>query len=315
MSRAFSAQHFAQGSSMLPEELLPTPRRTRLLRAGDFAGYRQHLIDLALELTSDTAAGTFVLVPTVAAGEQFQRTLQERLGESTRRSWPTIGTRGGLYDDLAFRLAERPRVLSDVEREAMLAACAREAEEAGDPAPFQLRPALVAEMIALYDHLRRLGRTVDDFDRLLSGELEPAAESDRGAAQLLDQTRFLVAAFRGYEARLRDGGGDDEQALRLELVTTPAPKPLKHAVVTVGDRLSDPEGLWPADVALLTSIPGLENVDILSTDGVLAAGYLDRLRLAFVGIAEASSGERAAAPILIVPPAVGYQQSLVFSYR
>ena len=68
-------------------------------------------------------------------------------------------------------------------------------------APFHVRPALVAEMLALYDHIRRLGRTVDDFDRLLTGELEPAAESDRGAAQLLEQTRFLSAAFRVYETR------------------------------------------------------------------------------------------------------------------
>src|SRR5688572_11636178 len=147
MSRAFSAQHFAQGSSMLPEELLPTPRRTRLLRAGDFAGYRQHLIDLARELTADTAAGTFVLVPTAAAGEQLRRTLQERLGDSARSWWPKIGTRADLYDDLASRLGDRPRSLSEVEREAMLAACARETEEAGHPAPFHLRPALVAEMI------------------------------------------------------------------------------------------------------------------------------------------------------------------------
>src|SRR5687768_7733141 len=246
MSRAFSAQHFAQGSSMLPEELLPTPRRTRLLRAGDFAGYRQHLIDLALELTSDTAAGTFVLVPTVAAGDQLQRTLQERLGESTRGSWPKIGTRGDLYDDLAARLAERPRVLSDVEREAMLAACAREAEEAGDAAPFHLRPALVAEMIALYDHLRRLGRTVQDFDRLLSGELEPAAESDRGASQLLDQTRFLAAAFRRYEARVADAGAIDEHGLRTTLIASASATPLRHLAIAVGDRPFDAEGAGPA---------------------------------------------------------------------
>ena len=87
----------------------------------------------------------------------------------------------------------------------MLAAGAREAEESGAPAPFHVRPALIAEMLGLYDHIRRLGRSVDDFDRLLSGELEPAAESDRGALQLLEQTRFLAAAFRAYEARLADG--------------------------------------------------------------------------------------------------------------
>src|SRR5688500_14311643 len=99
-----------------PDQQTVAPRRTRLLRAGDFAGYRQHLIDLACELTPDTAAGTFVLVPTAAAAAQLQRTLHERLGESTRNSWPRIGTRTDLYDDLASRLGERPRSLSGVER-------------------------------------------------------------------------------------------------------------------------------------------------------------------------------------------------------
>ena len=94
----------------------------------------------------------------------------------------------------------RPRVLSGFEREAVLAAGARDAEESGAAPPFHVRPALIAEMLALYDRVRRLGRTVDDFDRLLTGELEPAAESDRGASQLLEQTRFLSASFRAYES-------------------------------------------------------------------------------------------------------------------
>ena len=88
----------------------------------------------------------------------------------------------------------------------------------------------------------------------------------------------------------RDCGGRDEHALRLDLIATPLRQPLRRVAVTVGDRLSDPEGLWPADVALITSIPGLESVDIIATDGVLAAGYLDRVRLAFVGIEEAPAG-------------------------
>ena len=107
----------------------------------------------------------------------------------------------------------------------MLGAAARDAEEGGHPAPFHVRPALVAEMLALYDHIRRLGRTVDDFDRLLTGELAPAAESDRGAWQLLEQTRFLAAAFRLYQTRRIDSRRVDEHAARAQIISLPQPGP------------------------------------------------------------------------------------------
>ena len=86
-------------------------------------------------------------------------------------------------------------------------------------------------MLALYDHVRRVGRTVDDFDRLLRGELEPAAESDRGAAQLLEQTRFLAAAFRA----LRVASGREQARRRTRrcarlIARAPAPQPLRHLV-------------------------------------------------------------------------------------
>ena len=293
-----------------------TPRRTRLLRAPDLSGFRSHLVALAAGLDAAPAEDTFVLVPTRAAAAQLRRTLAAHgLPRASDRPLPHIGTRSDCYDLLASRLDPRPRLLSPFEREVLLNAAAREAEESGVAPPFHVRPTLVAEMISLYDHLRRLHRTVDDFDRLLCGELEPAAESDQGAAQLLDQTRFLVAAFRGYESRLAEGGGRDEHALRLALIATPAAKPLRRVAVAVDDRLSDPDGLWPADVALLTSIPGLEIVELLATEGVLDAGYLDRLRLAFVGIEESSTDARAPTPmpVLVVPQA--HQQSVVFSYR
>ena len=85
----------------------------------------------------------------------------------------------------------------------MLAAGAREAEESGAPAAVS-RAAGAHRRDARRSTITFAGlaAAVDDFDRLLSGELEPAAESDRGAAQLLEQTRFLSAAFRAYEARL-----------------------------------------------------------------------------------------------------------------
>jgi RecB family exonuclease len=296
-----------------PDLQTVAPRRTRLLRAGDFAGYRQHLIDLARELTSETAARTFVLVPTAAAVEQLQRTLQERLGEATRSSWPKIGTRSDLYDDLASRLGERPRSLSDVDREAMLAACAREAEEAGHPAPFHLRPALVAEMIALYDHIRRHGRSADDFDRLLTGELEPAADSDRGASQLLDQTRFLSAAYRRYESRLAGTGAVDEHGLRAQIMASASQAPLRHLAIAVGDRPFDADGFWPADASLFTTLIGLERLDVLATEAALEAGFLDRVRHTFVEIEEGPPATAEPPPVLVIPDAK--DGTAVFSYR
>jgi RecB family exonuclease len=287
-----------------------TPRRTRLLRAADLAGFRSHLADL---VRADPAAGdSFLLVPTQAAAEQLRRTLRGRLGEV---AVPAMGTRADLYDRLLARLRPDARTLSGFEREALIAAAARDAEEAGLPPPFHVRPALVAEMLALYDYLRRLHRTVDDFERLVTGELEPAADSDRGAAQLLEQTRFLVAAFRGYEGRLRDTDLLDEHAARRLLMETAAAAPLRHVVISVGDRPLDPDGLWPADVVMLTSLPGLQAIDIVATDGALDAGYLDRLRLAFVGIEEMPSLPPVPAPVIVVPAGAAGELPFVLEYR
>jgi RecB family exonuclease len=288
-----------------------TPRRIRLWRAPDLAGYRSTLVDLVSGLDPVAAADSFIFVPTSAAAEQLKRTIRGRLGDRAI-AWPQIGSRTDLYECLLDRLAERPRLLSAFEREALLAAGAREAEESGSPPPFHVRPALVAEMLALYDHVRRVGRSVDDFDRLLTGELEPAAESDRGAAQLLDQTRFLAAAFRAYQSGQQAGAGDDEHSARARLMATAPARPLRRLTIAVGDRPFDADGFWPADVALLTTIAGLERIDVLSTGGLLDAGYLDRLRLAFVGIEEEpeASAQAAPAPTWFVPPG-----GMAFEYR
>ncbi len=296
-----------------------TPRRTRLLRAHDLAGFREHLIRAVRGIDLAAVADTFVLVPTRAAGEQLRRTLEDRLLDEAAPVCllPTIGTRADLHARFSDRLPDPPRVLSTFEREVLLGAAARDAEDAGIPPPFHLRPALLAEMLALYDHVRRQHRALDDFERLLYAELEPAAESDRGALQLLDQTRFLAAAFRGYESRLADSGGMDEHGLRQRLLTTPAPQPVRRVIVTVGDRLSDPEGLWPADVVLLTSISGLDEIDVVATEAMLAAGLLDRWRLAFVGIEEGEGEPTQPVPTLVVPQPEpgGGAAPRVFSYR
>lgn len=277
------------------------PRRIRLVRAPDLASYRQHLVALARTATADT----FVLVPTTAAADQLKRSVGNlKVGYH-------IGSRSELYDELIARLASPIRLLTPFEREAMLAAGAREAEEGGARPPFHVRPALIAEMLGLYDRIRRLGRTVDDFERLLAGELEPAAESDRGAAQLLDQTRFLTAAFRAYESRLAEGEGADEHSARARFVSGPSTRPVLHLVVAVGDQPFDADGFWPADVSTFTTIAGLERVDLLSTAGVLDAGYRERLQLAFVGIEEEEIAPASTGDSVVIVPG----DSPAFEYR
>ena len=285
-------------------------RRTRLLRAADLAGYRAHLIDLAGAIDAEAAADAFILVPTAAAASQLTRTLDEQVSRSPR---PQMGTRDDFYDELARRVPNLPRRLSESEREAVLAACARGAEEAGHTAPFHIRPALVAEMLALYDRLRNLGRSVDDFDRLLIGELEQASETDRGASQLLEQTRFLSAAFRSYEQRLSESRAVDQHGVRAHAITTAASRPLRHLVLAVGDQPFDTAGYWPADVTLFTTIPGLERLDVLTTEAVLESGYLERVRRAFVEIEEGDPAAAGHATRLIVPDSK--DDALVFSYR
>ena len=121
-----------------------TPRRTRLLSGPDLSGFRSHLVELARNLDPAAATDTFVIVPTRAAGEQLRRTFAAHgLPRAADQPLPHIGTRSDLYDLLASRLDHRPRPLSPFEREALLNAAARDAEEAGVPPPFHLRPALV----------------------------------------------------------------------------------------------------------------------------------------------------------------------------
>ena len=283
-----------------------SPRRIRLLRAADLAGLRSHLIALATDAPPDS----FVLVPTHAAALQLARTVDAAAPQGDR---PRIGTRAELYDELLGRLPDPPRRLSEYERDAMVAAAARDAEDAGQPPPFHLRPALVAEMVAFYDRIRRLDRSVADFDRLFTGELEPAADSDRGAAQLLEQTQFLAEAFRNYESRLAEAAAADEHAVRAMLAGTAATRPLRHLVVAVADQPFDPDGFWPADVKLFATLPGLDRIDLVATSAVLDAGYRERLTLAFIEIEDTAETPPLPPPTLIVPNAP--DATGAFSYR
>jgi len=109
-----------------------------------------------------------------------------------------------------------------------------------------LRPGLVAETLRFYDQLRRQSRTIHRFEELLEETLGTDAEDDRGAARMLAQTRFLAATFRGYERRVIESGACDEHVLRDRLMAEPSPNPIRDIVVSVGDWISDPNGLFLA---------------------------------------------------------------------
>ncbi len=295
-----------------------TPRQTRLVRVPHLAAFREALTTIIGGLEPAAAADTFVVVPTRAAGEQLRRTAEDRLLAEPGQTiaWPRVGTRGDLYRDLTSRTGRSDgpsAILSSFDREVLLARIARTVEASGTTPPFALRPGLIAGMLALYDHVRRQARTVEDFDRNLRAELEPAAESDRGAAALLTQTMFLSAVFRGYEAALAAAGLIDEHGARAAMLDALPARPLVHAVVTVADRVADPDGLWPVDFTLLSRLPGLARLDVVATEALLAGGFIERLHAALPGIEEhkAPAGGRPM-PVLVVPEGDG---PLVFQSR
>jgi RecB family exonuclease len=261
-----------------------------------------------------------VLLPSRTAAETLGRTIEQVLlverwrptaGDLARLDidapagaivWPDLVTRQEFHARLHARAGDLAPLLTDVEREVLLRAAAGEALRSGAVPPFAVRPGIVAAMLDLFDGLARLRRSPSDFERLALGELEPAADADRGAARLLQQTRFMVAAFRDYDARVERSGRLDERRLRSALIDAKPPRPFRHLVLAVGDQAADPVGLWPADYDLLLTLPGLERIDVVATELELAAGWHERLLDALPGIEECRLRDLDEAPPLLSAP-------------
>ncbi len=281
-----------------------TPRTTRLIRARDLREFRDRLLELSL--TGDLAAvrSRAVIVPTRTAAEQLRRQFEDR-GLAAGRSaiaLPHLVTRDEWQTLLRDGLAGGEPCLSSHEREVLLGAAAREAIAGGVEPPFTVRPGIVAEMLAFYDALRRHLKSVDDFERLIGEPFAREIDTDRGAVRLLAQTRFMAAAFRGYEARLAGAGALDEHRVREHLLTRTAAR-FTHVVVAVADRAGDANGLWLADFDLLARQTGLERIDVVATAATLNAGLLDRIRGLLPGLDEEAGrdGLVGASPVLVAP--------------
>jgi RecB family exonuclease/inactivated superfamily I helicase len=269
-----------------------TPRQTRLYRVANLRAFQRAIQVLTHQSDLSRLRNCAVIVPSAAAADQLRRTfeneaLQQKAVVDRAVALPHIVTRAGWYDAMHARLPVPPRRLSDLEREVLLKSAARDIAGDENAAPFRLRAGLLVEMLSLYDDLRRRNVSVDRFESAMTEDLARDAASDRGAERLLRQTKFLAAAFRGYESRLAAAGRADEHALRTQLLQKEPASPLRQIVVTVGDRTGDSAGLWKADFDLLARLPRLEEIDIVATHETLAAGFFDRLQDLMPGFEDA----------------------------
>ena len=281
-----------------------TPRITRLVRVPDLQGM-QAFIGRCLD-TAD-ARTTAIIVPTRSAADVLRDTIEMRClaGDSHVVVIPDLITRDELYERLHARLPNAPGRLTDYEREVIFRRSAIDAAEEGTPAPFRLRPGLLLEILSFYDELRRRDRTISAFERLLTGSLEPSADTDRGADRLLRLTRFLVRAFTIFEERIAATGRVDEHGLRALLMGDRAGRDAsstyRHVIVTVPDQAADARGLWLADFDLLARLPRLDRLDIVATENILAAGYHQRVHDLLPEIEEERFGMPAGLPVLAAP--------------
>jgi RecB family exonuclease len=262
-----------------------------------------------------------VLLPSRSAAELVRRTFEDRGGvgdnplgvngyaggHSTTSAivLPDLLTRRDWYQRLHERAEALPRMLTVFEREVLIEGAAHEAITDGATPPFNLRPALIGEVLDFYDALRRHRQSVEDFERLLIATFEAAADFDAGAERLLRQTRFLASTFAGYERRVDVSGLLDEHRLRAMLVETPLARPYRTAIVAVGEAAHDVNGLSSTDFDLLARLPDLESLEILATEGQLATGLLERLHGLLPELEEVRvplGDSPVEPPSLVVPP-------------
>ena len=290
-------------------------QRRRLIRARDLAGFRQALVDLAIDAGDPLAARRRALIlPTRASVEIFRQTLERRAADAGRRSIviPELVTRDEWLARLHSALPGAAALLTRVEREVLIERAARAARTRGwlPDAPFDIRPGLVAEILNLYDELLRRQRTVRRFSRILFDQLRVERGSDRGSEGLIQLTCFLGFTFLGYERSVAAMGALDEHTLRRRLLDDDLPSPVDHVIVAVADHPADPRGLWPADFDLLGRLRGVSRLDVVMTDETHDAGFRERIDRELPGIEEVQpdldvrpSGDRTTArPILVRPP-------------
>jgi hypothetical protein len=103
---------------------------------------------------------------------------------------------------------------------------------------------------------------------------------------MLRQTRFLAAMFRVYERCVLATGRLDEHGLRRLILDRGLRRPLRQVVVTVSDRAAGADGLWSGDFDLVSRLPDLARLDLVSTATLLDAGLRERFNELLPGVDE-----------------------------
>ena len=279
-------------------------QRRRLIRARTLSAFRQMLVQLATSGDPLAATRRALILPTRASAELFRQTLEASALRSGRSAVfvPELLTRDEWMVRLHGALADSPGLLTGFEREILMERAARSAaaRRRMPRPPFEIRPAIVSEMLALYDELRRRRRTVRRFSQVLFDELGVERGTDRGSESLIHQTCFLAFAFLGYERGVASSGGLDEHEVRRRIVQSQTPCPFDHLVIAVADHPADPRGLWPADFDLLGRVTGLRELDVVVTDEMHDAGFRERMEQELPGIEEIADTTVAAPPLLVL---------------
>jgi RecB family exonuclease len=309
-----------------------TPRATRLIRAADLRAFHRAIAG-CLPADPVAARDCAVIVPSRSAAEELRRTIENLtilppsrlrqgfgaqeggshgdhgsmpVARASALALPDIVTRDELYTRLRERMPGAPAPLTAFDREVLLRRSARAAQAAGAEPPFNLRPGIVGEILALYDELRRRHKTVADFDRLMTATLESSALYDRGAARLLAQTVFLTATFQAFERAVSEVTGVDEHGVRGLALASPGPL-YRRLVVTLADQVADRRGLWLADFDLFARMPFVDAIDVVATEALLGSGYDERLHESLLpGIEDvppspADAGFGETGPVVVVP--------------
>jgi len=172
---------------------------------------------------------------------------------------PDLVTRDELYERLLARLASRRGCLTACERDVMIRAAARTAltepsvlgrrKGRSDPA---WSPRRFASTISCAANRERFTASKSSSRDVGYRRGRPIA----ARARMLAQTRFLAATFRGYERRVIESARATNMCLRDRLMAEPSPNPIRDIVVSVGDWISDPNGLYLGDFDLLTRCLG-----------------------------------------------------------
>ena len=241
-----------------------------------------------------------MLVPTGGAALELRRTLERRRTRPLLSMLPDVLTRAGFYERL-HEGARFPPLLTAQAREVLLRRAARAVALRVAP-PFSLRPGLILEMLAFYDELRRREQSLDDFNRKVTAQLAPGADTDRGAERLLRQTEFLAAAFAEFEHLSSNTEAVDEHGLRTLLLAEGGRERYAQVIVTVGDQAADPRGLFASDFDLLARLRGVERLDVIATENLLASGFHERIHDLLPGIEEERlADEPVSRPTLVAP--------------